>query len=169
MTLGKVRHKCASDVKILCELVIIKHTKGFISISTLILNNNNSHTYVRGGLHFPPSGHKAKLIYIPCLYLDILKAERDNFKLLYSSLGDQWISGKGSTYNIGDTGDVHSISGWGRSPGRGHGNPLQYSCLENLVDSPLSCSLVGYSPWGHKESNMAEVTRIYARTQAFFS
>ena len=27
-----------------------------------------------------------------------------------------------------------SIPGWGRSPGEGHGNPLQYSCLENPVD-----------------------------------
>ena len=31
----------------------------------------------------------------------------------------------------GDTGDVGSIPGRGRSPGEGNGNPLQYSCLEN--------------------------------------
>ena len=31
-------------------------------------------------------------------------------------------------------GDMGSISGLGRSPGRGHGNPLQYSCLENSKD-----------------------------------
>ena len=30
--------------------------------------------------------------------------------------------------------DVGSISGSGRSPGRGHGNPLQYSCLGNPMD-----------------------------------
>ena len=30
--------------------------------------------------------------------------------------------------------DVGSIPGLGRSPGRQHGNPLQYSCLENLMD-----------------------------------
>ena len=30
-----------------------------------------------------------------------------------------------------DSGDVGSIPGLGRSPGGGHGNPLQYSCLEN--------------------------------------
>ena len=29
---------------------------------------------------------------------------------------------------------VGSITGWGRSPGGGHGNPLQYSCLENAMD-----------------------------------
>ena len=33
-----------------------------------------------------------------------------------------------------DTRDVGSIPGPGRSPGGGHGNPLQYSCLENLMD-----------------------------------
>ena len=31
-------------------------------------------------------------------------------------------------------GDSGSIPGWGRSPGGGHGNPLQYSCLENPTD-----------------------------------
>ena len=39
--------------------------------------------------------------------------------------------GKESTCNAGDVG---SIPGLGRSPGRGHGNPLEYSCLENLMD-----------------------------------
>ena len=34
----------------------------------------------------------------------------------------------------GDTRDVGSIPGSGRSPGGGNGNPLQYACLENLVD-----------------------------------
>jgi len=32
----------------------------------------------------------------------------------------------------GDIRDVGLIPGWGRSPGGGHGNPLQYSCLEIL-------------------------------------
>ena len=39
--------------------------------------------------------------------------------------------------------ETQSISGLGRSPGRGHGNPLQYSCLENPHGQ---MSLVGYSP-----------------------
>ena len=39
---------------------------------------------------------------------------------------------KASAYNAGDLG---SIPGSGRSPGEGHGNPLQYSCLENPMDS----------------------------------
>ena len=33
-----------------------------------------------------------------------------------------------------NTGDLGSVSGLGRSPGDGNGNPLQYSCLENSMD-----------------------------------
>ena len=40
-----------------------------------------------------------------------------------------------------------------RSPLGGHGDPLQYSCLEN--SSPQR-SLVGYSPLGHKQSDTSE-------------
>ena len=36
--------------------------------------------------------------------------------------------------NAEDTGDMGSIPGLGRSPGGGHGNPFQYSCLENSMD-----------------------------------
>ena len=36
--------------------------------------------------------------------------------------------------NEGDLREAGSIPGLGRSPGGGHGNPLQYSCLENLID-----------------------------------
>ena len=36
--------------------------------------------------------------------------------------------GQETSYN---TGDLGSISGLRKPPGRGHGNPLQYSCLEN--------------------------------------
>ena len=36
--------------------------------------------------------------------------------------------------SAGDVRDLGSIAGLGRSPGGGHGNPLQYSCLENLMD-----------------------------------
>ena len=41
-----------------------------------------------------------------------------------------------------NAGDTFLIPGWGRSPGGGNGNPLQCSCLENLM--------LGYSPWGYK-------------------
>ena len=36
--------------------------------------------------------------------------------------------------NAGDVGVVGSVPGSGRSPGGGHGNPLQYSCLENAMN-----------------------------------
>ena len=36
--------------------------------------------------------------------------------------------------SVGDIRDVGSIPGLGRSPGGGHGNPLQYSCLGNPMD-----------------------------------
>ena len=39
--------------------------------------------------------------------------------------------GKASACDVGEPGSVH---GWGRSPGEGNGNPLQYSCLENPMD-----------------------------------
>ena len=45
------------------------------------------------------------------------------------------------------------IPGLGRSPGGGHGNPLQFSCLENPHGQR---SLVGYSLGGHKESDTTE-------------
>ena len=42
--------------------------------------------------------------------------------------------GKESTCNAGDTGDVSSVPGSGRSPGGGNGNPLLYPCLGNPMD-----------------------------------
>ena len=51
-----------------------------------------------------------------------------------------------------NSGDMGSIPGTGRSPGVGNGNPLQYSCQENSMDS----SLAGYSPWRCKELDMTE-------------
>ena len=36
--------------------------------------------------------------------------------------------------NARDIRDIGSICRWGGSPGRGHGNPLQYSCLESFMD-----------------------------------
>ena len=42
--------------------------------------------------------------------------------------------GKEPACNAGDAGDMSSIPGLERSPGGGHGSPLQYSCLENPID-----------------------------------
>ena len=66
-----------------------------------------------------------------------------------SSLGCGSVSKEAACY----VGDLGSIPWSGRSPGGGHGNPLQYSCLENPHGQR---SLVDYSPRGCKESDMTE-------------
>ena len=45
-----------------------------------------------------------------------------------------WLSDKESAANAGDVKDTGSILEWGKYPGGGHGNPLQYSFLENPID-----------------------------------
>ena len=65
------------------------------------------------------------------------------------------LSGKESACGTGATGDVGSTPGPGRSPGRGHGIPLQHSCLENPHGLR---SLMGYNPWSCKESDATELT-----------
>ena len=63
--------------------------------------------------------------------------------------------GKESTWN---TGDLGLILGLGRSPGGGHGNPLQYSYLENPIDRVAWGGGGGCSPWGCKESGTTELS-----------
>ena len=41
---------------------------------------------------------------------------------------------KNPSAKAGDIREVGSMLGWGRSPGEGNGNPLQYSCLENPME-----------------------------------
>ena len=80
------------------------------------------------------------------------------FKGFINFPGDS--DGKESACNAGDLG---SIPGLGRSYGEGHGNPLQYSCLENPHGQRSLA--VGYSPWGHKESDTTErLSKIYIFT-----
>ena len=69
-------------------------------------------------------------------------------------------AGKESACSAGDLG---SIPGLGRSPGEGHGNPFQYSYLENSHGQRTTCS----PPWtgrlqsvGHKQSDMTEQLSI---------
>ena len=54
-----------------------------------------------------------------------------NVDIIFKEPQIKYSDGKESACNVGDPG---SISGLGRSPGEGNGNPLQYSCLENPVD-----------------------------------
>ena len=52
--------------------------------------------------------------------------------------------------SVGDPGDKGSIPGWGRSSRGGHGNPLQYSCLENPMDEePGGLQSIGSQRVGH--------------------
>ena len=62
-------------------------------------------------------------------------------------------SGKEAPSNAGDVRDAGTIPGSGRSPGGGHGNSLQYSCLENPMDRGD-----WQVAWGSKELDMTEVT-----------
>ena len=71
---------------------------------------------------------------------------------------------KNSPANVGgDARDAGLIPGFGRSPGVGDGSPLQYSCLENSMDTGRS--LAGYSSWNPKELDMTK----HAHMQTFIS
>ena len=84
--------------------------------------------------------------------LSHLPQEGQDFLYLGKSVGGlpRWLSGKDSVCNAQDS---SSIPGSGRSPGGRTGNPLHCSCLEK---PHRQRSLVGHSPWGHKESDMTE-------------
>ena len=76
------------------------------------------------------------------------------FWLTAPYVASQWLSGKESVCNAGDAGDTSLISGSGRSPGGGHGNPLQYSWWEKPMDRGAWRAMV------HRvvESDMTEAT-----------
>ena len=60
--------------------------------------------------------------------------------------------------NAGDIRDAGSIPGWGRSPGGAHGNPLQYSCLENPMDR--GDRRIGSQRVRHNCSDLAQHTQM---------
>ena len=66
--------------------------------------------------------------------------------------------------NAGDRRDAGSVPGSGRSPGGGHGTPLQYSCLENPTDRG---AVAAYSPGGCTESDVTEQARRCRRTTSW--
>ena len=57
-------------------------------------------------------------------------------------------AGKESACNAGDTGDTGSIPGSGRLPGGGNSNPLQYSCLKNILSTEEPGGLL--SKWSQR-------------------
>ena len=58
----------------------------------------------------------------------------------------------------GDIGDTCSVLGAGRSPGEGHGNPLQYSCLENPINRG-ACQL--QSIWSQVKVKSLSLVRLF--------
>ena len=68
----------------------------------------------------------------------------------------QWLSSKESACSTGDSGNTGLIPRSGRSPGGGHGSPLQYSCLENPRDRGAWWAVFHGV---NKESDMTETTK----------
>ena len=67
---------------------------------------------------------------------------------------------KNPSASVGDIKDESLIPGSERSPGGGHGNPPQYSCLENPIDRGAWRA----SPWGHRESDTTERVHTHTHT-----
>ena len=84
-------------------------------------------------------------LHISPLFLDFLSIWVTIERCVWASKGH---SGDESA-NAGDAGDARSVPGSGRSPGVGHGNPLQYSCLENHIEELGGLQSVGLQRVGH--------------------
>ena len=72
-----------------------------------------------------------QLRYWPSSLFRRMRGKAENFKLLIIACFPGGSDGEESAYNAGKLG---LSPGLGRSPGEGHGNPLQYFCLENPMD-----------------------------------
>ena len=66
-------------------------------------------------------------------------------------MGSRLLCGSDSKESAYNAGDPSSISGLGRSPGEGNGNPLQYSCLDNPMDR---------GAWGAKSMGLQSQTQL---------
>ena len=87
-----------------------------------------------------------KVIYASNWY-KIVQSFHPNFSLI------SFPGGADSKESACNAGDLGLNPGLGRSTGGGHGNPLQYSCLESPHGQK---NPAGYSPWGHKELDTTE-------------
>ena len=84
-----------------------------------------------------------------------MKTHFMQLKLVYLKLDSNmgFPGGSDSKESACNAGDMGLIPGLGRFPGGGHGNPVQYSCLENPYGPR---SLAGYRPWDYKELDTTE-------------
>ena len=78
-------------------------------------------------------GHRSLVVYSPWGRKESDTTEQ----LTHTSVNGGFPGGsvdKEPAYKAGDAGETGSIPGSGKSPGGGHGNPLQYSCMENHMN-----------------------------------
>ena len=100
----------------------------------------------KASLPWIPTGPCSALFYYYFLLLFL-------FVCFFLSFRSCFPCGSASKESMCNVGDLDSIPGFRRSSGEGKGYLLQYSCLEN---SRAREALAGYSPWGHKESDMTK-------------
>ena len=72
---------------------------------------------------------------------------------------------KNPPINAGDVGVLGSIPGSGRSPGGGHGNPFQYSCLENPMGREVWGGYTTVHGVSKSQLEMTEHTHTHTHTQ----
>ena len=96
--------------------------------------------------------------FFPCAQITFITSQM--FSLVMFSFPFRWCLGVRFKYSkfggskvkasACNAGDLDSIPGSGRSPGKGNGNPLQYSCLENSMDRMAWAAKSIVSKWvGH--------------------
>ena len=73
---------------------------------------------------------RGQRVHIKIILINIVKSPFSKFPAIFTSINN----GSDSKESACNVGDLDSISGLGRCPGEGNGNPLQYSCLENSMD-----------------------------------
>ena len=78
--------------------------------------------------------HSVLIFLVHCLW-EILLCQHKGLPYSYAGTSQVALAVKNSPASAEDIRDSGSIPGLGRSPGGGHGNPLQYSCLENPMDT----------------------------------
>ena len=99
----------------------------FIHVSTLF--------FFFFGRFFPHIGHSTLLSTFPSDIQQVFIGYHHIVKCIgFPGVSQMALLVKNPFANTGDVRDMGLIPGSGRSPGEGHDNPLQYSCLENPMD-----------------------------------